>query len=791
MTSPAAHARSSVPAPPAEPFPLSPEQLQIVQHPEGCHGKVLSVAGSGKTTTMACRVKHLIQDLGHPPTALQALMFNSLARRQFRERLTQVGLPRHLHPPVDTFHSYSHRLLDQMKDREDWMTRAEPANTALRQALQSVLDRHYPPAADASGAARQERRERGEQLLAYLLDPAKEAIGLWKAANIPPAQAGYDADPGTAALYREIYQEFELRRQLARQAVTYDDFLPEAVAFLDRNPERLQAVHAALRHLIVDEYQDINLAQQQLIERLAQGGADLLVVGDDDQTIYEWRGARADYILGEFQNAFDNKPHRVYKLTHSFRFGYHIAQSAQNVIRHNPNRLSKELLAYRPEQPARVTLCQGRNGTAPSVELAESLENLLRQGVRPPQIRVLGRTYNQLNRFSLELLRRGLPHKILDRAPFLQSPECRDLLNYLELAAVLNQPPGPKTEDLLGRVINRPNRFLSGADRQAILEHAALPGQSLLTGMAAVARPQGTPPALNKLRNLEQLAQLLAEMNARMHPAGPKPAAAPLLEELLLRSRLEQYYALNYGYGEASRQRCLNLHTLLEHAARTGLDWERFLQQAQATDPAQGRPESEVLLLMTIHSAKGLEFDYVFLPDCAEGAMPTLVSGGDPTFDERDPRRAPKPAEWLENERRLFYVAATRAKKELFLAEPDPGPERKPSRFLEEMEPEVTAAIAAQLPAAMAGEKNELTAVLRQWNDQHSIVRLVKQAYSRDLPPELYQEVAAVQLSRAEKPFGYSRQYDRPHRPSRAEREEGLARQIQEYLMQAMLTLPE
>ena len=136
-------------------------------------------------------------------------------------------------------------------------------------------------------------------------------------------------------------------------------------------------------------------------------------------------------------------------------------------------------------------------------------------------------------------------------------------------------------------------------------------------------------------------------------------------------------------------------------------------------------------------------------------------------------------------------MAATRARRGLFLSGPDPGPENKPSRFLEEMEPEATAAIAAELPAAMAGRENRLAKVLRQWNDQHSIVRLVKQAYSRDLPPELYQEVAAVQFSRAEKPFGYSRQYDRPHRPDRAEREQGLARQIQEYMLQAMMNMPD
>ena len=559
-------------------FPLSEEQLQIVHHPAGLHGKVLSVAGSGKTTTMACRVKELTLHRGVRPEETQVLMYNRLARSQFRQRLTQVGLPREQHPPVDTFHSYACKLLADMPEREDWTSRPEPAAAELRQAIQAAIDRHYPPAADADAASRQERRERGEQLTAHLLDPAREAIMLWKNANIPSDHAGYDADPATAVLYQDIYREFETRRQLARQAVTYDDFLPEALALLKENPARLEAAAGRLRHLIVDEYQDINLAQQQLIELLAGSRADLLVVGDDDQTIYEWRGARSDYILGEFQNVFDNKPHRVYNLTHSFRFGYHIAQNAQNVIRHNPNRLSKDLLSYRPDLPFRVTLCRGADQCKPSQELVDCLEDLLtRQGIAPSRIRVLGRTHSQLHRFSLELLRRGVPHQDPGNVPFLQAAESRDLLNYLQLAAAVRRPPGPETGDLLRAVLNRPNRFLSQADRQALLDQAARNGCDLLTAMQSVARPQGRPSALAKLRNLEQLAHLLADINERLHPAGPKPAAAAILDEMLQRSQLESHYPRSYGYGEAARQSSLNLQTLLDHAAVTGLDWEQFL----------------------------------------------------------------------------------------------------------------------------------------------------------------------------------------------------------------------
>lgn len=768
-------------------FALSDEQIQIIRHPLGCHGKVLATAGSGKTTTMAERVVALTNEHAVAPGAIQVLMYNRHARAQFRHRLAAIGLPREMHPPVDTFHSYAYRLLPDMAHREDWMSNPDRAGSELRRAIQTVLDRRFPPDAQLDPTARQERRERSEQLVAHLLEPAREAIMLWKNANIPPDQAGYDADPATAHFYQEIYQEFEDRRRQARNAITYDDFLPEVLNRLEKEPELLERTAGPLQHLIVDEYQDINLAQQQLIELLASRGADLLAVGDDDQTIYEWRGARADYILGEFQNVFDNKPHRVYKLTRSFRFGYHIAQNAQNVIRHNPNRLNKDLLAHRPGQDSQVRICAGGNGAKPAAQLADRLSSLLAQpGVAPDQVRVLGRTHGQLNKFALELLRRKIPHQALGHASFLQAAETRDLLNYLRLAQAIHRPHAREPESsLLRAVMNRPNRFIANTDRERIMEYAGRAGCSLLQAMRATARPDGQPPRLTKLQNLERLADLLESIADRQ----PAPPAHEILRETLQRSGLEGHYTSSYGYGEAAQQRRITLQTLLDYAQATGMTVDQFLRHTDAADPAFGRPEAEQVKLMTIHTAKGLEFDYVLLPECAEGAMPTLISGGDPTYDARNPRRAPKPAEWLENERRLFYVAATRARKALYIALPDPDSEAKPSRFLEEMEPEATADIAGQLPAAMQGLENDLPGALRRWNDQHSIVRLVKQAYSLDLPEELYPAVAAVQLSRAEKPFGYSRQYDRPHRPSRADREQNLTAHLREYMLQSVMSL--
>lgn len=177
-TSPAAgrSAPAAVPARSAGPgFTLSAEQLQIIQHPLDCHGKVLSVAGSGKTTTMACRVAYLIEEHGFALQSIQVLMYNRDARSQFRRRQLAIGLPREQHPPVDTFHSYAYRLLADRETRDDWMSSPDRAAVELRQAIQSVLERRYP------GPPGRLRRPPG-------------APGAGRTADLPFDRAGQSAD---------------------------------------------------------------------------------------------------------------------------------------------------------------------------------------------------------------------------------------------------------------------------------------------------------------------------------------------------------------------------------------------------------------------------------------------------------------------------------------------------------------------------------------------------------------------------------------------------------------------
>jgi len=285
---------------------LTQEQLSVVHHPLDQHARVLAVAGSGKSTTMAYRIQHLVNHYGVRPGSIQILMFNSQARKQFSAHLDKIGLSETQQPLVHTFHSFSFHVINEMIKRgylppntRFWLgDKTELIWLTVKRAITKLeKDKHLPPDA---------------------VDPedALNTIGLWKSTLIPPERAGSHSSPYLPL----VYTEFEKQR-LAAFALTFDDFIPLAVDILESDAHAHQRWCGDLRFVIVDEYQDVNFGQQRLIELLVGDNADVMVVGDDDQTIYEWRGARPSYISKDFPKVFDAQPVLDYRLSRSFRFG--------------------------------------------------------------------------------------------------------------------------------------------------------------------------------------------------------------------------------------------------------------------------------------------------------------------------------------------------------------------------------------------------------------------------------------------------------------------------------------
>lgn len=733
---------------------LTDEQRKVIQHPDGQHGRVLSVAGSGKTTTMALRIEHLMKDRGVPRHQIQVLMFNHLARNQFKDKLVELGISRNRQPRVDTFHSYAYRVTN-LASYQKWLGEYEElANFNLKRTISAVLKAH----------------ELSEEEVDF--EDAARAISLWKGALIPPDRAAYSGP--NANIHVAIYQEFEERRS-EENAVTFDDFIPLAVNQLESDADTLSKLAGPLRYLIVDEYQDINLGQQRLIELIASRDADVMVVGDDDQTIYEWRGARSEYILREFMTTFNNKPHDTYRLSHSFRFGYSIAQTSYNVIAHNTNRDEKSLLAHDPTLDSQITVMGNLPGDS-NRHLAEEIIALVKKkGVRPANIRVLGRTFAQLNSLSAEFLMRRIPFKVIGGGSFfLEANECQVLLDYIRVADSLDLIPSEDVEKRFLNIANKPRRYLARRELSRMLQAGRVNGISLRDLLDKVLRDSTKFARGDQKQNLEDLASVLEEIGQKIRTA-PKTPAERLLEWIDGEIELQQHYESYYGQGEPSLARTQNITALKRYARHANRGWKDFLAHVDNIDTTQGRPEESWIKMTTIHRTKGLEFDYVFIPDCHEGFMPVFAESDDPTYDKKQPKREPKAAEWIENERRLFYVGITRARKGVYIGAPEVESAKKPpdrnsapseepsatsSRFLEEMELHQTERIANELlPAVRHGEGHRLAHVCRHLAAYHKIVDTVKERYSDFLTENVRNELAKVQLTATERPFAYKQRY--------------------------------
>ncbi len=728
---------------------LTDEQKHIIEHVDGRHARVLAVAGSGKTTTMAYRIIHLLENRGVRKNQIQVLMFNRLASEEFVDKLDQLGLGPSQQPRVNTFHSYAYRVTSLTRNVMWFGDYEELAILELRKAISSVTKTLKLSEEEVD------------------LEEAKRAISLWKGSLIPPCRAGYTGPNGQ--VYVSIYREFEERR-LHKNAITYEDFVPLAVSLIGRDDHTLLEHAGSLRYIIVDEYQDVNFGQECLIELLASQGADVMVVGDDDQTIYEWRGARSEYILREFKSTFDNKPHSDYSLTSSFRFGYRMAQASYNAITHNTNRNEKILLAHDPKLDSQITVF-----TNTSVN---------DKGVEPSEIKVLGRTFAQFNSFTTELLLKKVPFMVEGRAPFISSGECQVLLDYIIVASRLDEVPNETLTKSFLNIANKPSRYLGRADLRKMLQTGQNKKQSLRELLFDNTQDSTHNWRESQREKLEDFLFVLEEMACKIR-TSPRPSAGELLEWIDGEVKLQDHYRSYYGEGEASLIRTENIGAFKRYARHTGLGWREFVAHVRNLDTTQGLEKDECLGLTTIHRCKGLEFEYVVIPDCQEGFMPVFAESEDPTYDKENPKGEPRLAEWIENERRLFYVGMTRARMGLLIGASDmpsevqiqhgnrAQPNRVASRFLEECEIGPTLEIGKELVAAAnCLEGHLLIEKCERYSAYHKIVGVVKEKYSDHFCDETKRKLANVHLSRAERPFEYKRRYSNSNQKKKSSKEQ-------------------
>jgi DNA helicase-2/ATP-dependent DNA helicase PcrA len=643
---------------------LTDEQLAVIHHPIGKHARILAVAGSGKSFTMACRIQHLVQECHVPPHTIRVLMFNRLARQQFRTHLDRIGLPDTMQPEVHTFHSFSFQVINTMvrigvlpgltqfwtgeKEELVWLT--------AKRAIESLERQHQIPPNTIEA------------------EDTLNALSLWKGALLPPKRAGSWSSPNIQL----VYAEFE-RMRLEKSALTFDDFIPMAIDILETNVDARKRWCGPVEYLIVDEYQDVNFGQQRLLELLMDDKADVMAVGDDDQTIYEWRGARPIYIVQDFENVFNHKPHSMYQLSLSFRFGPTIAHSASMLIHQNIKRVNKDVIAFQNDKPGFIQVYDG--GYASNKALMEQVEALIKaDGILPQEIAVLSRLYAQMDHLEAEFLNRHMPYHVEGHDPFFKRSEIKTLLDYIRLGKDFHEPMDDQITKLFLALANKPNRMLS----RAVLERLVYESQYLHLSLDRWLHNILYVYTFNLSRwqqdKLEEVWQLLTRIHSGI---VADESAHDLLQDLVDETGFLDSFQNYYGDGEHADGKIMAVQNFLEYVGHTKLTPLSLLDHIARLDTTQGAPIEEQVVFTTIFRTKGLEYDYVFLPETNEGVLPYLKGASIDIYDTQKRFLEDPLSDKLESERRLFYVAITRARKGVFIGTGD-----HPSRFLTEIKRE-------------------------------------------------------------------------------------------------------
>lgn len=601
---------------------LNPPQREAVEQTEGPL-LVLAGAGTGKTRVLTTRLAHLLNTGKAWPQQIIAVTFTNRAAAEMKERVIRILDGQ----PVEgwwlgTFHALAARMLRRHADivglgSDFTIIDAEDQVRLLKQIMEAenIDTKKWQPKAMAG------------------------LISAWKDKALRPedikdSDGGDYADGRLRRLYR-LYQE----RLRILNACDFGDLLMHMITILKdpKNKEILDEYHRRFKYVLVDEYQDTNGAQYLWLRLLAKGSGNLCCVGDDDQSIYGWRGAEVDNIL-RFEKDFPGA--KVVRLEQNYRSTGHILAAADGVIAHNQDRLGKTLWAD-ADPGDKVTVRGLWDGEAEARWAGEEIEQLQRKGWSLDQVAVLVRAGFQTREFEECFIQLGLPYKVIGGPRFYERLEIRDVLAYLRVIA----QPG---DDLaLERIINTPKRGIGDATIQTLYAYARSKAISLYDTILVLCETDELRP---KVKNtLTSLLTDFERWREQLEHTRHTDLAGTVLEE-------SGYLAMWQANKEADAPgRLENIRELISGMAEFE-SLQEFLEHIALVLDNQDDKTGEHISLMTLHGAKGLEFDAVFLPGWEEGLFPSQR-----TMDEQG-------IKGLEEERRLAYVGITRARKRSYIS---------------------------------------------------------------------------------------------------------------------------
>jgi DNA helicase-2/ATP-dependent DNA helicase PcrA len=597
----------------------NPQQRAAVTAVEG-PVLVLAGAGSGKTRVLTYRIAWMLEQKVCKPWQILALTFTNKAAGEMRERVHELlpGLEEHMW--IGTFHSVFAQILRREIEILGYGSNfvIYDADDQLR-LVKSIMTRE---GIDAKELNPKLVRARISAAKNRLQDPEKFA----------EKHHGYHDE-----LIQKIYAFYEAALK-QNNALDFDDLLIKPLELFQKAPERLEFYQSRFRYILIDEYQDTNRVQYQVIKQLAARYRNLCVVGDDDQSIYGWRGADIRNIL-DFTRDYPEA--QVFKLEQNYRSTGNILKVAHAVVSAIPDRHEKELWTDNAAGE-RVELLVGANAQDEARLVVSRLEQLQRRQVELSNMAVLYRTNYQSRVLEDALRRRGIPYTIVGGVRFYERREIKDVLAYLKLLV------NPRDDVAFQRAVNYPRRGFGDKALEALSALARERGESLLT-CARSGKGAGVTKG-RAARGLASFLEVITELEKGVEEAAP----ADVLQELVDLLDLEEVLLSEGPDGESRWENVQELKTAMEEFYRDhGGGLRDFLEQSALVSDVDTLDESsEQVVLMTVHSAKGLEFDAVFVTGLEEGLFP-LQRAVDEGMEHE--------------ERRLFYVAVTRARRHLFL----------------------------------------------------------------------------------------------------------------------------
>ena len=623
---------------------MNPRQLEAVLHTEGPL-LILAGAGSGKTTVLINRIAYIIDQSLAKPWQILAITFTNKAAGELKERLTAMLGDTGGDVWAATFHSTCARILRRDGDRIGYSSHFTVYDTDDSKRLVK----------DCQKALNIDDKMISHKSILSEISHAKDSM-------LSPAD--YQAAAGSDFRLAKIGAVYELYQKRLREAdaMDFDDLLGNTVELFRQCPDVLEYYQNRFRYIMVDEYQDTNQVQYEFVRLLAEKSKNLCVVGDDDQSIYKFRGAIIENIMS-FEKSYPNA--KVIRLEQNYRSTKNILNAANAVISNNEERKGKTLWTENPEGD-KIQIHTSSNEQDEAGFVATTILEQIAKGRKYSDFAVLYRMNSQSNILEKVFVKSGIPYRIIGGHRFYERREIRDMIAYL---SVINNP---SDEIRLRRIVNQPKRSIGDKTIATASEIAGALGESLLEVLGRADEFDSLRRASVKLKAFYDMMQELIDAN------DDESVSLHELYELILEKT--GYIEALRGEKEEAETRIENINelasNLLKFQEENGEEatLSAFLEEVSLmTDIDNYDETADTVVMMTMHSAKGLEFPVVFLPGFEEGIFPGLQAIYDPNE--------------IQEERRLCYVAITRAKESLYLLNADSRmlfgstSRNRPSRF--------------------------------------------------------------------------------------------------------------